>query len=248
MCQKGQFMLRSRLKSLLTCFLLGVGAQAVTAHQVPNMTVEADFEENGSFEMRVNLDPRTFLSRTPSMLAPLDAAWYLEQSAEQKALSLQMAADMLRGQLLVKFDGQSLPLPEIEWQPLDGATNTPLREDTEEVHLLATVRGMVPTGAGDFSLSYAPSAQVSLILLVRTPVSTEPRVQVIFPGESSRPEKIPTAPKVIQAASNPSKLAETRQGQGGQESASNQPTRGWWLLLPCVVGPLLLLALRVTRR
>lgn len=158
------------------------------------MTVEADFTAEGSYEFRINLDPRVFLSRNPAALAPLDAPWLLEQSDEQRQHTFQQGETLLNQQLRLMLGGQLKPWPKMDWRPLDGATGTLMHEETEEVHLLATLRGQVPAGVGDFALEYAKEAQVSLILLIRTPDAPDPRVQVMFPGERSRP--VPVRSKV----------------------------------------------------
>lgn len=230
-------MARALPTTLLACILLFADHSTVHAHQVPNMTVEADFSEGGCYELRVNMDPRTFLSRKPTSLAPLDAAWYLEQSPEQRETTMKMAADMLRAQLRMWLGGSQVPLPEMSCQPLDGATNTPMREDTEELHLLATLRGMMPAGAGDFALEYAQEAQVSLILLIKTPDVPEPRVQVMFPGERSRPVKVPGSPAVVSSMPQPTTHADAKQAV--------QFTWLWWA---AGAVPALLLLRWATRR
>jgi hypothetical protein len=184
-------LLRPVYLSLFCCL---VASSEAFCHQVPNMTVEADFAVGGMYELRINLDPRVFLSRNPSALAPLDASWFLEQTPEQRQQTFQQAEILLNAQLKFMLGASQEAMPKMEWQPLDGATQTPMHEETEEVHFLATLRGKVPEGAGDFALGYAKEAQVSLILIVKTPEVSDPRVQVMFPGESSRAMRVPSSP------------------------------------------------------
>lgn len=160
-------------------------------HQVPNMTIEADFRADGSFEMKVNVDPRVFLSTQPESLPPVEAAWFLDQSPEQLKASYQKARAYLEKSLALKFGAEGLPLPEVSWQAMDGATSLAVARETTEVHLLATLKGTVPMGAPNFALGFGPEAKVSLILLLKTPELKEPKVQVIFPGENSRPVVLP---------------------------------------------------------
>jgi hypothetical protein len=87
---------------------------------------------------------------------------------------------------------------------MDGATSLPLTAETTEVHLLATLKGTVPASGREFVVGFGAEAQVSLILLLKNPGQIEPKVQVIFPGENSRPFVTPEPPvKVVKRGFNP---------------------------------------------
>ncbi|MES2596521.1 MAG: hypothetical protein V4662_14345 [Verrucomicrobiota bacterium] len=210
--------------------MLFICAGHAQAHQVPNMTVEATFEPAGKFELKVNLDPRVFLSTNPTSLPPVSADWYLNQNEDQVHKSYAQAAEHVKKHLEVKFGGQAQALPEITWQAMDGATNQPLTRETAEAHLLGTLCGVVPAGQGDFALGFAKEAVVSLILLLKTPEMPEPKVQVLFPGESSRAIQVPTAAAAPVEAPPPSPAPP----------AADQPRRGmeWigWLVGIVVVA------------
>jgi hypothetical protein len=181
--------------AFIRCFILSlIFCATAQAHQVPNMTIEADFDAAGSFELKVNVDPRVILSTQPTSLPPVAAAWYLEQSPEQVKASLKKATDYLAKNLKLTFGNEALPLPKTTWQAMDGATNLALTAETTEAHLLATLKGTVPTTAQDFVLGFGAEAQVSLILLLKKSGQAEPKVQVLFPGENSRPFAIPARP------------------------------------------------------
>ena len=158
----------------------------VQAHVVPSMTLEADFNADQSYVLRINVDPRTFLAADPTTLPPVPASWYREQSPEQLAATHQKAREYLSRALGVLFGGQKHDLPTCEIQAIDGADNTTFKADTQEVHLLATARGQIPTGAATFQIEFAKDANTSLILLHTQAGKAELRPQVIFPGESSR--------------------------------------------------------------
>ena len=188
----------------LRCFILGLIACATAhGHQVPNMTIEAEFGAAGTFEMKVNVDPRVILSTQPDSLPPVEASWYLNQSSEQLKETLQKATAYLEKNLKLTFGSVILPLRECSWQAMDGATNLALTAETTEAHLLATLKGSVPDAAREFVLGFGAEAKVSLILLLKNAGQKEPKVQVIFPGENSRPFAIPESPvKVVTPAFN----------------------------------------------
>lgn len=195
---------------LLLLALVGV----VEAHVVPSMTIEAEFAGEGAYALKINVDPRTFLAPDPTTLPPVPASWYREQTPEQIAVTHERAQDYLTGALILLFDGQKVPLPPCRIEAINGEDNTPLSEETREVHLLATTTGRVPDAAATFQIDFAKTANTSLILLHSKGGKSDLRPQVLFPGETSRefrlgtPEKKPVelaAPRA-QVASSASRL------------------------------------------
>lgn len=213
------------LRCLILCFC---ACATVRAHQVPNMTIEATFEPSGSYELKVNLDPRVFLSSIPTSLPPVAADWYLEQSPEQVKATFAQATEHLQKHVLVCFSGQVQPLAGMTFVAMDGAMNLPVTTETAETHLLGTMSAEVPTGAEQFVLSFAREAQVSLILLLKTPEMAEPKVQVLFPGESSRAIQIPRKPAAVIPPSQPQRQMGGLGWLAGM--ALTAGTIAWWLM------------------
>ena len=176
---------RRRVLSIVFSVLMTT-AGVTCAHVVPNMTIEADFGTDRSFSLRINVDPRTFLAADPTTLPPVPSSWYREQTPEQIAVTHQKAQEYLSNSLGVLFGGQKIALPECQIQAIDGADNTPLKAETQEVHLLATATGRIPDTAETFQIEFAKDANTSLILLHTQAGKSELRPQVIFPGETSR--------------------------------------------------------------
>jgi hypothetical protein len=69
---------------------------------------------------------------------------------------------------------------------IDGADNKPVRNDTAEVHLLASGHAVIPASATAFAVRLAPDARTSLILLNRIEGQEEAALRVIFPGETAQ--------------------------------------------------------------
>ncbi|MBK8038429.1 MAG: hypothetical protein IPK22_15045 [Verrucomicrobiaceae bacterium] len=164
------------------------------AHNVPSMTIESRFKENGNFDLTINFDPRACLAADPRTLPPVAGSWFSDQSPEQAAATLEKARDYLRQSVGLIFNGRPIPLPELTLQPIDGADNTPLKPDTQELHLLAKCAAPVPDGATEFQITFAKTAAIDLILLNALEGTTERRPQVLFPGETSRPFVFRTSP------------------------------------------------------
>lgn len=159
------------------------------------MTVEAEFDSAGGYTLRINVDPRTFLAADPTALPPVPASWYLEQTPEQVTATHEKAQQYLTRSLGLLFDGgKKVTLPVCKIQAIDGADNTPLHADTQEVHLLGTASGRLPSAATTFQVDFAKDANTSLILLHSLAGKTELRPRVVFPGETSLPFRLQTTP------------------------------------------------------
>jgi hypothetical protein len=168
------------------------------AHVVPDMTIEADFDAGGGYSLRINVDPRTFLAADPKSLPPVPGSWYRDQTPEQVAATHEKAQQYFVRSLGVLFNGQKIALPACQIQAMDGADNTPLNAETQEVHLLGTASGQVPADATTFQIDFAKDANTSLILLNKKAGTAEIRPQVVFPGETSRPVQL----KVVAAVAH----------------------------------------------
>ncbi len=169
------------------------------AHVVPNMTVEAEFGSAGAYTLRINVDPRTFLAADPTSLPPVPASWYLEQTPEQVAATHEKAQQYLASSLGLLFDGKKTILPVCKIKAMDGADNTPLKADTQEVHLLGTAHGQLPVNSATFQVEFAKDANTSLILLHSQAGKTDLRPRVVFPGETSPPFQL----HIVAAAVSP---------------------------------------------
>jgi hypothetical protein len=161
-------------------------AGAAFAHQVPSITLEADFARNRSFTLRINLDPRLVLSDEPTTLAPVPGAWYLERSPAEVAKIHEDCTAYLKKNVELVFGAEITPLPSLQVIPIDGAENTPLTPETPELHLLATGRGILPGSAKDFALRLGRESNSSVILLNKVEGREEPSLRVVFPGETSQ--------------------------------------------------------------
>lgn len=154
------------------------------AHTVPSLTVDAAFQPDRSYVVKVNVDPRLFLSTQPTSLPPVESKWYHDQSPEDLKKTEQQATEYLKRALTLLFGGQTTEVAKVTYTAMDGATNQPLSAESKEVHLLAEIRGS--TTAADFQVALGKDANTSLILINSRGDEMERRPQVLFPGETSR--------------------------------------------------------------
>lgn len=169
-------------------------APGVSAHTVPTITVEAEFSSSREMALRVNLDPRLFLSAQPTSLPPVPASWWFEQNEEARAASLAAARAYIEKSIRIQAGDSSL-MCGWELSAVDSVSAFPLGPGSAETHFLASHRGSLPDGAEVFKVTLDERAAVGLILLNSTEGRPERYPQAIFPGESSRGFKLPERTK-----------------------------------------------------
>ena len=178
-------MMSARFSSLFALVVLALLVPTSSgAHTVPSLTVDAVFQPDRSYVVRVNVDPRLFLSAQPTSLPPVEAKWYRDQSPEELKKTEQQAAEYLKRALTFLFGGQAVVPGAVTFVPMDGATNQALTAESKEVHLLAEMKGS--STAADFQIALGHDANTSLILINSLGEQPERRPQVLFPGETSR--------------------------------------------------------------
>lgn len=193
-------LLSSRTCLSFTLFALLWATGLLHGHNVPSMTIESRFTAGGNFDLTINFDPRSFLAADPRSLPPVVGSWFSDQSPDQAASTLEKAREYLRQSIQLLFNGQPLALPKLTIQPIDGADNTPLKPDTQELHLLSKCAAPIPEGATEFQIAFGKNAATDLILLNALENAAERRPQVLFPGETSRPFVFRSTPLPAPAA------------------------------------------------
>jgi len=239
-------MLRFTAALLLAIATLTTGSRAL-AHAIPSLTVEAIFNTDRSYELKVSVDPRLFLSDKPTSLPPAEASWYRNQTPAQLKVTERQSNEYLAMALNLVFSGQTVALPAATYVPMDGATNQPLAAESKEVHLLAEMHGTLPPAALDFAIGVGKDANTSVILINSKNGEQERRPQVLFPGETSRPFALPggTPSAANDARPTAPPSAVVTSVEVGEESRT-----GPLIAMLCVGGVLVLafLAIRVLRR
>lgn len=196
-----------RLAIAVVLFCLPVAAQA---HVVPSVTMESEFAKDGGYTLRINLDPRVFLSDRPTSLPPVNAEWFLGQTDLQKQATFEKAEAYLKTNFSLLFSGQPAALPAGEWVPLDGATNEPLTPETAEAHLLYIAKGRRPPEADKAQIVFGRNANVSLIVFNSEEGREEKQTQAVFAGETSPPFKLTAIPTPMPPEKKEIQVTETK--------------------------------------
>jgi hypothetical protein len=163
---------------------------SLDAHTVPTVVVEAEFSPQREVVLKVNLDPRLFLSPQPTSLPPVPASWWFDQDETARAQTVAATQRYVDDHLTFHVGNTALAGT---WsvQPIDSVSAFPLGEASAEVHLLAERRGPLPAVPGDFKINVAKGCAVPVILLNSLTTDENRRPQSLFPGESSRGFPLP---------------------------------------------------------
>jgi alpha-mannosidase len=93
---------------LLVLAVLGLPLEA---HQIPSLSVEALFSKDRTYLVRINVDPRLFLSAQPSSLPPVPVEWFRDQSDAEKKKTFETAEAYLKSLPPASLPGTaSLPI------------------------------------------------------------------------------------------------------------------------------------------
>jgi hypothetical protein len=184
-------LLLARLTSLALAFAFTLAVtpfvSTAWAHQVPSLTLEADFTVEGAVTFSINLDPRLFLAEDPTTLPPIPAPWFRDQTEQARTQTLADALTYVQSALTFFFDEQKSAALTWEFVPIDGATGEPFSDTTAEVHFLAKCKTQCPANTITSSIRLEPAAKAAAVLLNSLNQQAERRPQILFPGESSRP-------------------------------------------------------------
>lgn len=192
------------IRWVVIAVVIGAWGCPLSAHTVPTLVVEAEFNMARQSEIRVNIDPRLFLASQPTTLPPIAAAWWLEQDAASRAKTGAAAVAYLEKTLGFRIGDAAL---RGDWKvtAIDSATSFPLSSESAEVHLLAERQQQLPAVPGEFKVNVSDDCAVGVMLMNSIEGKPERHPQALFPSESSRgfklPEIKPTAPVKLAATS-----------------------------------------------
>ena len=214
--------------SLGVVFFLLWGA-VLQAHTVPALNLETEVTSGGTtIRFLLNIDPRLFMSTTPTQLPPVTAQWYRDLSPEAKSGAEKAAADFITKSITLSADAHPLQ-PTWVFLPIDGADNTPMSEKTTELHLLADATLPLPEDSKTFLLRLSQQCPAALTMLSVVDGKAARRPQVLFPGEDSRPLTWaePVAAAAVSTPAQPPSLAPA-----AADSAESAP----WYEAPFLLG------------
>jgi hypothetical protein len=178
----------------LLILLAAATCGSLRAHTVPVVVIEAEFSPAREAVIKVNLDPRLFLSAQPTAVPPVPASWWFEQDESAQLDTRKTAADYVARTFTFSV-GKTTLRGDWKVEPIDSASAFPLGQASTEAHLLVEHRGVLPATAGDFKVAVGKECAVAVILLCSNAGDEERKPQSLFPGEISRAFPLPAIPQ-----------------------------------------------------
>lgn len=175
-------MFQLNFTSILLVWSMFLGV--LNAHTVPTLVVEAEFTTGKNASLKVNLDPRLFLSVPPSSLPPVPASWWFDQDENSKAESIKKAGSYI-DKILTFRVGETIMNGTWQITPIDSVSAFPLVTSSAEVHLLAEYTSSLSNTDGVFTLEVSKDCPVGLILVNSLEGVDERKPQSLFAGETS---------------------------------------------------------------
>lgn len=156
----------------------------VSAHPLPELPVWAFFEEGGETRIEIEVDPRCFESDPENELYM--RYWFLQRcDEEEKAAMFESAKDFIPTRIRLMFDpaeGVSTPEWSCRFTTLGGK---PLKELSDPVVIRATWRTKIPASVESYHVEAIDRGIFSVVFLNHLRDEAVPRIQRLFPGETS---------------------------------------------------------------
>ncbi|MEI6534203.1 MAG: hypothetical protein WCN98_02595, partial [Verrucomicrobiaceae bacterium] len=123
------------VRLVVVLLILGALCRTLSAHTVPTLVVETEFNSARESVIRVNVDPRLFLTAQPTSLPPVAATWWLELGGEAREKAAAATVTYVENTLALRIGDVAL-LGGWKVVAIDSASAFPLSADSVEVHLL----------------------------------------------------------------------------------------------------------------
>jgi hypothetical protein len=155
------------------------------AHPIPDIPVQASFEEGGAAMLVVEVNPRCLQEdppTAPSLLRPD----FEKLTAEQQAAMKAAAAEYVKTRVAFFLEplGQVSPDFQFEFHAQKGTEET--EDQGEEVMVMSgTWKTTIPAGIAGYRIKALPVGTLSVQFLNHVRGQAVERMQVLFPGEES---------------------------------------------------------------
>lgn len=167
---------------LAAAFFLGAAAP-VLAHPIPDVPVKADFAQDGTWTLQVEIDPRCFEEDPNVALSVLKADLATFPPERQQKLKAQ-AAEYFKKVVAIVLDPPVPVNPAFEFE-FTGQENAPLKTPEDVVVLTGTWKTKVPEGTTGYSIKALPAGTLSVVYHNTALGKKLDRTQILFPGEES---------------------------------------------------------------
>lgn len=171
-----------RFQALWVVFL-GLFPSFLAAHSIPEIPVHADFRRDGTVEVSVEINPRNWAPSPAEAPSLEQKAWVKLTAAQQEELVRQAAAYVARA---IEFRFEPLGRVQPDFVYTFGAEDgKPLYKPDDAVVMVGRWKTTVPAGITGWKIRSLPGHKVSVLFLNSVDGAPQPRVETLFPGETS---------------------------------------------------------------
>ncbi len=167
----------------LALALLVLCSLRAVAHPIPDIPVQGHFATGGAATLFVEVDPRCF-DPDPNGAASLTHVVFRSYSEEDRADLRRKADALVRRSVEFFFEPLGRVQPEFTFT-FTGKGRAPLAADEDVVVLTGAWKTNVPAGISGWKIRALPGEKLAVVFQNVIDGQTHPRLNVLFPGETS---------------------------------------------------------------
>jgi hypothetical protein len=153
------------------------------AHPIPDIPVQGQFTTGGAATIFVEVDPRSF-DPDPNGATSLTHVVFRGYSEEDRADLRQKAGALVKSSVEFFFEPLGRIQPEFTFT-FTGKGRAPLAADEDVVVLTGEWKTTVPAGISGWKIRALPGEDLAVVFQNVIDGKTHPRLNVLFPGETS---------------------------------------------------------------
>lgn len=170
------------LKALLLGFL-ALFPGWLGAHSIPEIPVHADFRRDGTVEVSIEINPRNWAA-SPAEAPSLEQRAWAKLSPDQQAELIRQAAAYVARAVEFRFEPLGRVQPDFTFT-FGAEDGKPLYKPEDAVVMVGRWKTTVPAGITGWKIRSLPGHKVSVLFLNSVDGAPQPRVETLFPGETS---------------------------------------------------------------
>lgn len=158
-------------------------APRALAHPVPDIPVQGHFTSGGGATIFVEVDPRSF-DPNPTDAASVTQLLFRDYTEQDRAELRQKAGALVQRSVEFFFEPLGRIQPEFTFT-FTGKGRAPLAADEDVVVLTGEWKTTVPAGISGWKIRALPGEKLAVVFQNIIDGKTHPRLNVLFPGETS---------------------------------------------------------------
>ena len=170
------------IRSLFAAFGCFFAALA-GAHSIPEIPVHGRFQADGTAEISIEINPRSW-APSPAEAPSLEQRAWARLTAEQRTELLRRAREHAAAVVEFTFEPLGRVQPDFEFT-FGAEDGKPLYKPDDAVVMVGRWKTRVPAGITGWRIRSLPGHKVSVLFLNTLDGVPHPRIETLFPGEAS---------------------------------------------------------------